>query len=125
MHAVQKFSMIQIAVSDMPKAKAFYADKLGMEVVQDFRQDDNNWWVSLNAPEGGTTITLTTHHSHMKPSALTLYFTTSDIDAAHDELKKQAVEVTDVADDLYGPGSGVKWFNFSDPDGNLVHIAAA
>lgn len=125
MQVVQKFSMIQVAVSDMPKAKAFYADKLGMEVVQDFRQDNDNWWVSLNAPEGGATITLTTHHSHMKPGALTLYFTTSDILAAHDELKKQAVEVTDVADDLYGPGSGVKWFNFSDPDGNLVHIAAA
>lgn len=28
-----------------------------------------------------------------------------------------------IKDDLYGPGSGVKWFNFEDLDGNLVHIA--
>ena len=27
-----------------------------------------------------------------------------------------------VSDDLHGPGSGTKWFNFNDPDGSLIHI---
>lgn len=125
MQVVNKITMLQMAVNDMPKAKEFYADKLGLAVKQDYRRDDDNWWVSLCAPESDFTITLTTHHGDMKPGALTLYFTTADIQAAHAELGDKGVEVSDVQDDLYGPGSGVKWFNFKDVDGNLVHIAAA
>lgn len=117
--------MFQLAVRDMPQAKEFYVDHLGLNVTKDYRQDDNNWWVSLVAPDGGATITLSTHHGHMKPGAITLYFTTTDVDAAHTELSGKGVRVNDVQDDLYGPGSGVKWFNLTDPDGNLVHVAAA
>ena len=125
MQVVNKLTMFQMAVSDMPKAKEFYADKLGMKVMKDYRQDDDNWWVSLNAPEGDTTITLTTYKSRMKLGTLTLYFVTSDVTAAHEELKTKGVDVKDVMDDLYGPGSGVKFFQLEDPDGNLIHIAAA
>ena len=42
MQVIDKFMMLQVAVSDMPKAKAFYVDKLGLKVTTDFRQDDNN-----------------------------------------------------------------------------------
>jgi catechol 2,3-dioxygenase-like lactoylglutathione lyase family enzyme len=125
MSVVNKFTMLQAAVDDMPKAKEFYAEKLGLEVVKDFRMDDNNWWVELALPEGDVHITLTTHHDHMKPGALTLYFATSDIQKAHDELADMSIEVSEVQDDLHGPGSGVKWFNFKDPAGNLVHIEQA
>ena len=122
---VNKFMMLQIAVSDMPKAKEFYADKLGLKVASDYRQDDNNWWVALTLPEGGVTITLTTHHAHMKLGTMTLYFATSDISAANKELSDRGVKVSEVKDDLHDPGSGVKWFNFKDPDGNLIHIEQA
>lgn len=125
MQVVNKLTMFQLAVSDMPKAKEFYADKLGLEVKQDYRQDDNNWWVSLATPEGDVTITLTTHHAHMKPGVCTLYFKTSDVTAAHDDLSSKGVTLKDIQNDLYGPGSGVKFFQLSDPDGNLLHIAAA
>ena len=53
MAKLNKLIMINIVVSDMPKAKDFYADKLGFKVVTDYRQDDDNWWVGLAAPEGG------------------------------------------------------------------------
>jgi catechol 2,3-dioxygenase-like lactoylglutathione lyase family enzyme len=125
MQVVNKLAMFQIAVTNMPKAKEFYVDSLGLELIKDYRQDDDNWWVSLKAPDGGTTITLTTHRGHMAPGSITLYFVAPDVAAAHEDLHDKGVEVSDVSDDLYGPGSGVKWFNFSDPDGNLVHVAAA
>ena len=125
MQVIDKFMMLQVAVSDMPKAKAFYADKLGLKVTTDYRQDDHNWWVGLTLPEGGVAITLTTHHQHMKPGTMTLYFATSDIDAAHKALSDKGVKVSEVKDDLHGPGSGVKWFNFKDPDGNLIHLEQA
>lgn len=125
MQVINKITMFQMAVSDMPKAKEFYAEKIGLTVMKDYRQDDNNWWISLTAPEGGVTITLTTHHGYMKPGSLTLYLATSDIAAAHKELGDKGIKVNEVKDDLYGPGSGVKWFNFEDPDGNLIHVAQA
>lgn len=122
MHAVSRFLMFQVAVGDMPKAKAFYSTKLGLAVVKDYRQDVDHWWAELALPDGGVHITLSTYHAHMKPGTMTLYFATSDIDAAHKGLAERNVEVTDIKDDLHGPGSGVKFFNFHDPEGNLVHI---
>lgn len=125
MQIIDKFMMCHIAVNDMPKAKEFYADKLGLKIAQDYRQDDNNWWVALTMPEGGVTVTLTTHHGHMQPGTMTIYFATSDINEAHKELSSKGVEVTEIKDDLHGPGSGVKFFQLKDPDGSLIHVEQA
>jgi len=120
MQTVDKIIMITMAVTDMPKAKEFYAEKLGLEVTQDYRQDDDNWWVTLTLPEGGPTVTLSTNHAHMKPGTMNVYLSTSDVAAAHEELVGKGVDVSEVQDDLYGPGSGVKFITFSDPDGSKL-----
>jgi catechol 2,3-dioxygenase-like lactoylglutathione lyase family enzyme len=125
MQVLNKLTMLHIAVSDMPKAKEFYADKLGLEAIKDYRQDDGHWWVELVLPEGGVHLTLTTYHGHMRPGTMTLYFATSDIDAAYTQLGSKGVDTSDIGDDLHGPGSGTKWFNFKDPDGTLIHIEQA
>ena len=127
MQVVNKLMMLGMNVSDMPKAKAFYADKLGLKVTTDYRKDDDNWWVALASPEGGASITLAraTGYENMKPGTMTLYFETSDIDAANKELSSKGVKVNEVQDDLFGPGSGVRWFNLEDPDGNQVILAQA
>ncbi len=123
MKTVYKLTMIMVAVSDMRKAKEFYAEKLGLQVATDYRQDDDNWYVSVTLPEGGVTITLSTHHEHMKPGTMTVYFATSDVTAAHKELTEKGVKVTGIKDNLHGPGSAVKWFSLRDPDGNQVFVA--
>jgi catechol 2,3-dioxygenase-like lactoylglutathione lyase family enzyme len=125
MQAVNKLMMFAVVVGDMPKAKEFYGEKLGLKVTTDYRQDDDHWWVSIVLPEGGVTITLTTYHDNAKPGPMTLWFATSDLTAAHKELSDKGVKVNDIKDDLHGPGSGVKWFNFNDPDGNLLHLEQA
>jgi len=127
MQIVNKLMMLSINVGDMPKAKAFYADKLGLKVTTDYRQNDDNWWVSLSLPEGGATITLSraTGFENMKPGTMTLYFETSDIAVAHKELSNKGVKVNEVQDDLFGTGSGVKFFNLEDPDGNQIILAQA
>ena len=122
---VNKFIMISIAVSDMKKAKEFYAEKLGLEVVTDYRRSDDNWWVTLTPPGGGTSITLARSASVKKttqPGTLSFYLSASDIAAAHKELNEKGVKPNEIQDDLYGPGSGVKWFNLDDPDGNQVLV---
>jgi hypothetical protein len=56
---------------------------------------------------------------------MTMYFATSDVVAAHNELSGKDVKLNEVKDDLYGPGSGVKWFNLEDPDSNTLYLAQA
>jgi catechol 2,3-dioxygenase-like lactoylglutathione lyase family enzyme len=122
METIDKLMMFAIGVNDMPKAKAFYGDKLGLKITSDYRQDDEHWWVSLSLPEGGVTITLTTYHGNTQPCAMTLWFGTNDLNSAHEALSNKGIKVSDIQDDLHGPGLGVKWFNFADPFGNLIHL---
>jgi catechol 2,3-dioxygenase-like lactoylglutathione lyase family enzyme len=122
-----KLTMVSVVVSDMIKAKEFYAEKLGLEVATDYRQNDDNWWVALTLPGGGSSITLarssTTSNEPPKPGTLGFYLSTSDIAAAHKELNEKGVKTSEIQDNLYGPGSGVKFFQLKDPDGNQVTFA--
>ena len=127
MQAANKFTMVSIVVSDMKKAKEFYAEKLGLDVATDYRRNDDNWWVTLTLPGGGASITLarssTTSNEAPKPGTVGFYLSTSDIAAAHKALSGKGVNPGDVRDNLYGPGSGVKFIQFKDPDGNQVTVA--
>jgi len=53
-----------------------------------------------------------------KPGTMQLYLSTPDIQAAYNTLRSKGVKVTEIKDNLYGPGSGTKWFSLEDPDGN-------
>src|SRR6266852_3720489 len=99
--ANEKILMVMMSVTDMAKAKAFYAEQLGWTVTSDYGQGDQHW-VTLSLPGGGASLTLSTMHGKMKPGTMTLYLSTSNIEAAYDELKAK----------------GVKWFDLRDPDGN-------
>jgi catechol 2,3-dioxygenase-like lactoylglutathione lyase family enzyme len=122
-----QLSMISVVVSDMQRAKEFYAEKLGLEVGTDYRLNDDNWWVTLTFRGGGTSMTLarssTTSNEAPKPGTLGFYLSVSDIAAAHRELNERGLKPGEVRDDLYGPGSGVKFFQLPDPDGNQVTFA--
>src|SRR5271169_2190290 len=117
---IDNLMMFSIAVTDMPKAKAFYSDKLGLKVTSDTRRDDHNWWVGLALPQGGTSVILTTAQENMKPGTMKLYFAASDVAGSHEELSAKGAKVNEIKNDLFGPGSGVKWFSLEDPDGNQV-----
>lgn len=127
MQAANKLTMVSVVVSDMKKAKDFYAEKLGLEVATDYRQNDNNWWVTLTLPGGGASITLarssTTSNEPPKPGTLGFYLSTTDLAGAHSALNEKGANPSKIMDDLYGPGSGVKFFQVQDPDGNQVTVA--
>ena len=127
MKVANQLTMVSMVVSDMTRAKEFYAEKLGLEVATDYRQNDDNWWVTLTFPGGGPSITLarssTTSNEPPKPGSLGIYLSTSDIAAAHKELNEKGVNPSEIRDNLYGPGSGVKFFQLQDPDGNQVTFA--
>jgi catechol 2,3-dioxygenase-like lactoylglutathione lyase family enzyme len=126
MSIIDKLTMFYMAVNDMDKAKEFYVDKLGFKVITDYRQDDKHWWVTLQLPGGGTTFTISTDHGPMIPGTMRLYVSSPDVQAAHTQLaEKYGLAASKISDDLYGPGSGVKWFSIKDPDGNVWMIAQA
>ena len=122
--AEEKILQILIPVSEMAKAKVFYAEQLGFQVIADFGKGDHHW-VTLALPGGGPKLVLTTTQGNIKPGWMTLYLSTSDIETLYNDLKGKGVEVNEVKDDLFGPGSGVKWFNLADPDGNGWIVAQA
>jgi predicted enzyme related to lactoylglutathione lyase len=79
--ADEKILMVTMAVTDMAKAKAFYAEQLGWSVTTDVGQGDQHW-VTLEPPGGGASLTLSTMHGNMKPGTMRLYLSTSNIEAA-------------------------------------------
>ena len=113
-----------MGVTDMEKSKTFYADVMGFAVTTDYGQGDKHW-VNLSFPDGGVTLTLTTYlGEHLQPGTMSLYVATPDIQQAYDELSAKGVKLaSEISDDLYGPGSAVKWFRVTDPDGNTLTIA--
>jgi len=122
-HIVSKPTMFTLSVSDMPRAKAFYADTLGLKVTKDYRQDDQHWWVTLASPEGGVSINLARYEEQiMKPGTVGVYFKTPDVAAAHKELSGRGASVSDIQDGLFGPGSEVKFIQLQDPDGTQVTL---
>ncbi len=123
MQTANKLMMVSMNVESMGKSKSFYVSKLGFKIATEYRQDDNNWWVTLTLPEGGATLTLSRASvapSSIKAGTLSIYFETEDVDTAHKALSEKDLELENVQDDLFGPGSGVKWFSVKDPDGNSV-----
>jgi catechol 2,3-dioxygenase-like lactoylglutathione lyase family enzyme len=124
MKTFEKLIQLMMGVTDMEKSKTFYADVMGFAVTTDYGQGDMHW-VNLSFPDGGVTLTLTTYlGEHLQPGTMSLYVATPDIQQAYDELTAKGVEPTsEISDDLYGPGSAVKWFRVADPDGNELTIA--
>jgi catechol 2,3-dioxygenase-like lactoylglutathione lyase family enzyme len=124
MTAIGRLIQLMMGVTDMSESKRFYSEVLGFNVTLDYGKGDAHW-VNLSFPDGDVTITLTTYlDNHLQPGTMSLYIAAPDIRRAYDELTERGVRPTDeIADDLYGPGSGVKWFRFADPDGNVVTIA--
>lgn len=119
--ADEKIHMVMMAVTDMAQAKTFYVEQLGFRVVTDFGQGAHHW-VTVEPSGGGPTLTLSTMHGKMQPGTMTLYLSTSNIEGAYNDLKAKGVAVDDIKDDLFGPGSGVKWIRLEDPDGNIWQV---
>ena len=122
--ADEKISQVLLPVTEMEKAKVFYAEQLGFEIVADFGQGAHHW-VTLTLPGGGARLVLTTTQGEVKPGTMTLYLSTATLEALHHDLTAKGAPVQEVKDDLLGPGSGVKWFNTQDPDGNSWVVSQA
>ncbi len=109
-----KLELVAVPVSDVDRAKDFY-EKVGFHVDYDHKVSDQLRFIQLTPPGSACSITIGTGiGSDMTPGSIKgLLVVVKDVQAAHDELTKRGIEVTDVED-----ADWAKQAFFSDPDGN-------
>ena len=112
-----KLELVPIPVSDVDRAKAFYAEKVGFHVDHDVQPGNGMRVVQLTPPGSTCSIVIGTgmgEISAMQPGMVKgLHLVVADIHQAREALASRGVEVGAV-DDL----GGVKYVSFGDPDGN-------
>lgn len=112
-----KLELVPVPVSDVDRAKAFYAEKVGFHVDHDVQPGNGMRVVQLTPPGSACSIVIGTgmgEITEMQPGrSKGLHLVVADINKAREELAGRGVEVGGV-DDL----GGVKYVHFSDPDGN-------
>ncbi|MFI5712125.1 VOC family protein [Kribbella sp. NPDC051620] len=108
--------LVLVPVSDIDRAKAFYADQAGFTVDVDVRPAEGVRFVQLTPPGSYCSITLSEGlpQAEMPAGSLRgLHLVVADIEAARKELIGRGVDVAPV-EDL----GGVFYAWFADPDGN-------
>jgi len=109
-----RLELVQVPVSDVDRAKAFYTEKAGFNADHDHRLDDELRFVQLTPPGSGCSIAIGSGLSEMAPGSVQgLQLVVPDIHAARAELAERGVEVSDVQEFDWG-----SFVFFSDPDGN-------
>ncbi|MEM8924639.1 MAG: VOC family protein [Actinomycetota bacterium] len=111
-----KLELVPVPVTDIDRAKDFYAGQLGFNVDHDVRPAETVRVVQLTPPGSECSIVFSAGLPavSMEPGSLRgLHLVVADIEAARATLLTQGVEVGAVEDH-----GGVKFAGFADPDGN-------
>jgi predicted enzyme related to lactoylglutathione lyase len=110
-----RLELIQVPVSDVDRAKAFYTEKAGFVLDHDQQVGDEIRFVQLTPPGSACSIAIGTGlGAKMPPGSVEgLQMVVSDIHAARAELAERGVDVSEVQEFPWG-----SFVFFSDPDGN-------
>jgi catechol 2,3-dioxygenase-like lactoylglutathione lyase family enzyme len=109
-----KLELVNVPVSDVDRAKAFYVDQAGFNPDHDHQVSDELRFVQLTPPGSACSISIGTGVSDKPPGSVAgLQLVVDDIEAAHAELSGRGVGVSEVQDFPWG-----RFVFFSDPDGN-------
>lgn len=109
-----KLELVFVPVSDVDRAKAFYANQAGFVVDQDHTVSDELRFVQLTPPGSACSIAIGTGLIDTVPGSLKgLQVVVDDADAARAFLVDRGVDAPEVEDLPWGRFTG-----FSDPDGN-------
>jgi catechol 2,3-dioxygenase-like lactoylglutathione lyase family enzyme len=124
-----KIELILIPVTDVDRAKAFYAEKLGFNVDVDHQAGEEFRVVQLTPPGSACSISIGKGITDAEPGSVRrTHIVVTDIEAAHAQLSAAGVEVGPVQH--FGAGGQLtqgphpdrldygSYVFFSDPDGN-------
>jgi catechol 2,3-dioxygenase-like lactoylglutathione lyase family enzyme len=123
-----KLELIVVPVSDVDRAKAFYADQVGFTVDVDVSPTPQFRVVQLSPPGSACSIAFGTGIGSMEPGSLHgMHLIVSDIEAACAELEARGVEVGEMhhfeaGERIVGSDPAHNDYetfsSFHDPDGN-------
>ena len=123
-----KIEVVTIPVSNVDRARDFYAKKVGFAVDIDHRISDDLRLVQLTPPGSACSIHLGKGTVDMEPGSIDgVFLVVRDVRVARDQLVERGVEVGELQvfdDGSYRPareGEGLDYVGcvfFSDPDGN-------
>jgi catechol 2,3-dioxygenase-like lactoylglutathione lyase family enzyme len=123
-----KIEIVTVPVSDIDRARDFYAEKVGFAVDIDHRISDDLRLVQLTPPGSACSIHLGKGTVDMEPGSIDgVFLVVRDVRAARDHLVERGVEVGELQ--VFDDGSYRKAREgenldlvgcvfFSDPDGN-------
>ena len=113
---IQKIATVGIYVEDQQKAKTFWTEKVGFEVVRETPMGPNSFWLEV-APQGAESAlviypkSMMKNYAELKPSVV---FVTDDIQMTYANMRSKGVE-------FEGELSEMQWGTFAtfkDEDGN-------
>ena len=109
-----RLEVVQVPVSDVDRAKAFYTEKVGFNEDHDHRVSADIRFVQLTPPGSACSIAIGTGIVELQPGSVQgMQLVVPDIEAAHAELVERGVEVSEVQEFDWG-----SFVFFNDPDGN-------
>lgn len=110
-----RVALVSVPVGDQERAKAFYIEQLGFELLRDDSSIPGLRWIQVAPAGGGPSLTLVDWFETMPAGSLRgLVFAVDDLDAAYEKLRSQDVHFN-------SPPERQPWGTeavFVDPDGN-------
>jgi catechol 2,3-dioxygenase-like lactoylglutathione lyase family enzyme len=123
MMAIKDVAVVSVPVSDPVRAKKFYIDVLGLELVREDDSVPGFHWIQVAPKDGTTALTLVTWFESMPAGSLRgLVLRSPDLRADYQALAAKGV-------DFEGPPSRTPYSDaetvFRDPDGNSIVLQQA
>jgi catechol 2,3-dioxygenase-like lactoylglutathione lyase family enzyme len=117
---ITQVQLFSVPVRDQDRARDFYVDVLGFEVIREAAMGPEQRWAQL-APKGGqTSITLVTWFPSMPAGSVKgTVLETDDLDGDVAALRAKGVPIGGIHEQPWG-----RFVTFDDPDGNGIVLQA-
>lgn len=111
---------VGIYAGDQDRAKAFWTETIGFELLTDAPMGSEGRWIEVTPPDKNVILVLFTPEGARSQIGTfsNVMFTCDDIKQTHTELSERGVEFTEAPrEEFWG-----WWAMFKDPDGNTYGL---